>query len=763
MDPLHTRPSTTATRGQTSALAGEVRAALTQNVAYSTPERGRAAQQRLRVAYDAADGPQKNDAFDRLFAYVQQPPAQANNNHALLVSFLKEQAPARMAELSQAINAAATRKPADPRTTQQQVVLLQALQKAFPAGRPLPTTPSKTPAAQHQDYTAPLPRQDDNFLRAPQKARNRPLPPTPQPTAEHAQKRPDAPLQKAAGSAAEPPLWQSTAQDALFPAKMLLLQQLRNNEFHAASVLDGLLEAGAPPFSPAELSHILRTYANQAMPHQLATAWHDLLMHGQEKQFAKNLETVVSEFLIKHAETVFAWHYERAKKKHERKESTLNTDAALVEHLAHMISLSGLPTALANEIKTLKDRIEHAVSTNRAIKEIEEIHAEVDLFLAHKEQINTHTVTLPSGKTFSVRISRLSKQEAPDDFYLMASTIGHGGFSNLKQVITSDGKIMAARQVRIQEKSGVRRSGRQDQAVTTANSYLLERDALVAADSIFLANETLVDLKKRLYDIIPLLDGDIEHLSRVLSPQQKRQMLPMVLMDVLKPMTSLEQKNMSHRDIKMGNIMWDRNGTFFLADFGLADLAQRKGTLSGTPPYMAPESLLDTKSTAEKVDSYALGLSAVEFIADGHSFATFPLSLQHSEHVPNSVAWINQMRAQARLVKSNYADWQQFVSTSGAAPKTPSVAAIDAAYQQMAGIDPRFADLVFNGLLHPDPARRIGAGDALQQLLRICTPAQLDRGQAHAALQQAAQEDSFCQRKDAAASLLRREYAKLRQ
>jgi len=72
-----------------------------------------------------------------------------------------------------------------------------------------------------------------------------------------------------------------------------------------------------------------------------------------------------------------------------------------------------------------------------------------------------------------------------------------------------------------------------------------------------------------------------------------------------------------HRDIKPGNLLLDTRGTVWIADFGLAKLADqddltRSGDAVGTLRYMAPEQL-EGRSDARS-DVYSLGLTLYELI-----------------------------------------------------------------------------------------------------------------------------------------------------
>jgi serine/threonine protein kinase len=88
-----------------------------------------------------------------------------------------------------------------------------------------------------------------------------------------------------------------------------------------------------------------------------------------------------------------------------------------------------------------------------------------------------------------------------------------------------------------------------------------------------------------------------------------------------------------HRDIKPQNILLDTKGRVYLADFGIARLAEssgaltRSGVITGTPQYMAPE-----QATGEPIDHrsdvYSLGVVAYKILAGRAPFdAPTPVAL----------------------------------------------------------------------------------------------------------------------------------------
>jgi serine/threonine-protein kinase len=143
-----------------------------------------------------------------------------------------------------------------------------------------------------------------------------------------------------------------------------------------------------------------------------------------------------------------------------------------------------------------------------------------------------------------------------------------------------------------------------------------------------------------------LSGGSLEQRMRYL--EQGKMPLPQIdvviriLSEVAAGLDYAHQEGVIHRDIKASNIMFDKHGTAFIVDFGIARIAELTshltgtGTALGTPAYMAPEQWRgDTPLPA--ADQYSLGCMAYLLLTGALPFTAanpYALLQKHTQELP---------------------------------------------------------------------------------------------------------------------------------
>lgn len=111
------------------------------------------------------------------------------------------------------------------------------------------------------------------------------------------------------------------------------------------------------------------------------------------------------------------------------------------------------------------------------------------------------------------------------------------------------------------------------------------------------------------------------------------------------------QRGILHRDIKPSNVLLGEDGQIYLADFGLARIAQAgESTLTsdmivGTPQYISPEQAMGKKELDEGTDIYSFGVMLYELVVGRVPFsADTPFSIIH-DHIYSPLPLPSQLNA----------------------------------------------------------------------------------------------------------------------
>jgi serine/threonine-protein kinase len=136
-----------------------------------------------------------------------------------------------------------------------------------------------------------------------------------------------------------------------------------------------------------------------------------------------------------------------------------------------------------------------------------------------------------------------------------------------------------------------------------------------------------------------------------------------------------------HRDVKPSNVMISKDGVMYLADFGLARIAEAgESTMSsdsimGTPQYISPEQAMGKKDLDARTDIYSFGVMLYELVvgqvpfnADtpfsiihDHIYKPLPLPMKVNPNVPEPVQRV-LLRALAKDRLDRYTSTEELMS-----------------------------------------------------------------------------------------------------
>jgi serine/threonine protein kinase len=172
-------------------------------------------------------------------------------------------------------------------------------------------------------------------------------------------------------------------------------------------------------------------------------------------------------------------------------------------------------------------------------------------------------------------------------------------------------------------------------------------DIDTAGDAVYLAMEYVEggDLRKRM--------------SGVLTPYEALD----ILIKVGGALSAAHKKGIIHRDVKPANILFRKDGTPLLSDFGIAkqtagdnDLTQT-GIFLGSPNYMAPEQAA-TGSIDGRADIYSLGVIFYEMLTGTKPFyadSAVDVIVQHKRApIPTLPTGLDQYQALLNLMLAKH-------------------------------------------------------------------------------------------------------------
>jgi serine/threonine protein kinase len=144
--------------------------------------------------------------------------------------------------------------------------------------------------------------------------------------------------------------------------------------------------------------------------------------------------------------------------------------------------------------------------------------------------------------------------------------------------------------------------------------------------------------ENRPYLVMKYIEGDTLK-ARLNKGPLSSQEIENVVSSVGSALAYAHKQGILHRDIKPSNVLIATDGVMYLADFGLARIAQAgESTMSsdsimGTPQYISPEQAMGKKDLDEGTDLYSFGVMLYEMVVGQVPFsADTPFSIIH-DHI----------------------------------------------------------------------------------------------------------------------------------
>lgn len=216
-------------------------------------------------------------------------------------------------------------------------------------------------------------------------------------------------------------------------------------------------------------------------------------------------------------------------------------------------------------------------------------------------------------------MSVISIGDRLDDKYLVTRRLGGGGFG---EVFLADDEAIPHRQVAIKVLARPREGDQGDLMREMQTLAQFNHPHVVAFYHHF--NDS-----NRLYLVMEFCpDGSLDDRLMAAGRCPEEQVFAWGV-DLCETLAFVHGKGIVHHDIKPANILFSRDGTIKLGDFGVANRN------AGTRMYLPPEMLRGERVSRidPRVDVYALGLTLIESITGRHPFEDLEATEVHVARV----------------------------------------------------------------------------------------------------------------------------------
>jgi len=193
--------------------------------------------------------------------------------------------------------------------------------------------------------------------------------------------------------------------------------------------------------------------------------------------------------------------------------------------------------------------------------------------------------------------------------YRITSELGKGGMATV--YLAHDLKFDTKVAIKILNKEFIHNDNIRKRFITEArNIYRMTHPNMVRVTDLIEEGDVVAF-------VMEYIDG--ETLKEYLESRGKLKddELKDIFSQMLEALNYVHEQQLVHRDIKPSNFMLDKNGKIKLLDFGIAKTLDANaleytqtttGMQMGTPMYMSPEQIAETKSVTAQSDIYSLGV-----------------------------------------------------------------------------------------------------------------------------------------------------------
>jgi len=211
--------------------------------------------------------------------------------------------------------------------------------------------------------------------------------------------------------------------------------------------------------------------------------------------------------------------------------------------------------------------------------------------------------------------------------YKLKSELGRGGMATV--YLAHDNKFDTNVAIKVLNKEFVHNDNIRKRFLAEAKSmFKMSHPNIIKVNDLIEENDTVAF-------VMEYIEGETlkEYLDR--KGKLKDDEIKTIFSQMLEAVGYVHEQNLVHRDIKPSNFMIDKKGKIKLMDFGIAKTLDASsseytqtgtGMQMGTPMYMSPEQITETKSVTAQSDIYSLGVVLWQMVTGQKPYDTKTLS-----------------------------------------------------------------------------------------------------------------------------------------